>query len=60
MGARGFQLASDHRLAHQLDLAEIYARAAGSFSVIRFALNRMSKRLLFQAVWRYGGSAVGR
>ncbi len=48
MGAHGFQLASDHRLAHQLDLAEIYARAAESFSVIRLALNRMSKRLFFR------------
>lgn len=47
IGARGFRLASDHRLAHEFDLADIYAKAARSFSTIRIALNRMSDRLFF-------------
>jgi hypothetical protein len=47
MGARGYRLAADHRLARQFDLAQIYRRAAQSFTPIRIALNRLSDRLLF-------------
>ncbi len=47
IGARGFRLASSHRLAHEFDVADIYAKAASSFSTIRIALNRMSDRLFF-------------
>lgn len=47
MGARGFRLASDHRLAQELDVADIYAKAADSFPAIRVALNRLSDRVFF-------------
>jgi hypothetical protein len=47
MGARGFRLASDHRLARQHDLADVYALAADSFTTLRLVLNRLSRRLLF-------------
>jgi hypothetical protein len=47
MGARGYRLAADHRLARQFDLAQIYRRAAQSFTPISIALNRLSDRLLF-------------
>ncbi|NIM52406.1 MAG: hypothetical protein GTN62_13950 [Gemmatimonadales bacterium] len=50
LGAHGFRLAAHHRLARQLDLADIYARAAESFPVIRVALNRLSDRLFFPNV----------
>jgi len=32
LGAQGFRLAADHRMAQQLDLAGLYRRVAGSFS----------------------------
>ncbi len=47
IGARGFRMASGHRLAHEFDVADIYAKAASSFSTIRIALNQMSDRLFF-------------
>jgi hypothetical protein len=47
LGARGFRWAADHRLARDYDLAELYARAADAFGVLRIALNRVSDRLLF-------------
>lgn len=47
LGAQGFRLAAEHRLAHQHRLTEIYALAASSFRRLRVALNRMSDRLLF-------------
>jgi hypothetical protein len=50
LGARGFQLASDHRLARQLDMVDIYGAAATSFRRIRIALNRLSDRMLFPRV----------
>jgi hypothetical protein len=50
MGARGFRLAAEHRLALQLGLAETYRRAAQSFGAIRVALNRLSDRLVFPHV----------
>ena len=47
MGARGFHLASDHRLAQKFDLGDVFAEAAEAFSTIRVALNRISDRLMF-------------
>jgi hypothetical protein len=47
MGARGFRLASDHRLARELELDDLYAQVADSFAEIRVALNRLSDRLFF-------------
>lgn len=48
MGARGFRLASDHRLAREWDLAEIYDRAAEAFERIRVGLNRLSDYVFFR------------
>ncbi len=47
MGARGFRLASDHRLAREFELDDIYAKAADAFPTLRVALNRLSDRLFF-------------
>lgn len=47
MGRRGFQLASEHRMADSTGLRPLFARAAGEFPLIRQALNRVSDRLLF-------------
>jgi hypothetical protein len=47
MGARGYRLASDHRLARQFDLVDVYAKAADAFPALRVALNRLSDRLFF-------------
>ncbi len=47
MGARGFRLASDHHLARQLDLAELYDQVASAFPRLRTALNQLSDRHLF-------------
>jgi hypothetical protein len=47
LGALGFQLASDHRLAREFDLEQIYAEAATSFPRLRMALNRVADRHLF-------------
>ncbi len=47
MGARGFRMASDHRLARELELHDLYAQVADSFAEIRVALNRLSDRLFF-------------
>jgi len=47
LGARGFRMAADHRLARAYDLDGIYARAAEAFCELRVALNRLSDRLLF-------------
>lgn len=47
MGARGFRLASHHRLAREFDLVDVYATAADRFSTIRVALNQTSDRLFF-------------
>jgi hypothetical protein len=48
MGARGFRLASDHRLAREWRLAGIYERAADSFDRLRVGLNRVSDSLFFR------------
>ncbi len=50
LGAQGYRLAADHRMAEQLDLVELYRRVAGSFGAVRVALNRISDRLLFPHV----------
>lgn len=42
VGAQGFRLARDHRLATELDLANVYDRAAETFPRLRVALNRLS------------------
>jgi hypothetical protein len=47
MGARGFHLASDHRLAQEFDLGDVFAEAADAFPTIRVALNRISDRWMF-------------
>jgi hypothetical protein len=47
MGARGFRLASDHRLAQTWKLAGIYERAADSFDRLRVGLNRLSDSMFF-------------
>ncbi len=50
LGARGFRVASDHRLARDYDLAGVFERAAASFPAIRIALNGLSDRLWFPGV----------
>lgn len=50
MGRRGFQLASDHRLAEEHGLADLYATAADRFGVLRTALNSVSDALFFPNV----------
>ncbi|HEY6220838.1 MAG TPA: hypothetical protein VIV65_12365 [Gemmatimonadaceae bacterium] len=47
LGARGFQLAAEHRLAGQYGLATLYATAAEKFGLIRTALNSISDTLFF-------------
>lgn len=50
MGRRGFQLASDHRLAEEHGLATLYATAADRFGILRSALNSVSDTLFFPSV----------
>lgn len=50
LGARGFSLAAEHRLAQQLEMTGIYRAVADSFRRIRVALNQISDRLLFPSV----------
>jgi hypothetical protein len=47
MGVLGFRQAAVNRLAQDLDVADIYARAADSFALLRVALNRLSDDLFF-------------
>jgi hypothetical protein len=47
LGRRGFQLASDHRMASEYGLGPLYEAVAERFGVVRCALNRVSDRLLF-------------
>jgi len=47
LGRRGFQLAAEHRLAHQSGMEAIMTRAAERFVAVRVALNRVSDTLLF-------------
>ncbi|HJQ22154.1 MAG TPA: hypothetical protein VJ867_17585 [Gemmatimonadaceae bacterium] len=50
LGRRGFELAAEHRLAHQYGMAETYAAIAARFGVLRVALNSISDRLFFPNV----------
>ena len=50
MGARGFRLASDHRLAREWELTGVYHRAAESFERLRVGLNRLSDFVFFPAL----------
>jgi hypothetical protein len=50
MGRRGFQLASEHRLAEEHGLAPLYAAAADRFGLLRLALNSLSDWLFFPNV----------
>ena len=47
MGRRGFQLASEHRMAEEHGLAPLYAAAADRFGLLRLALNSLSDWLFF-------------
>jgi len=47
MGRRGFQLAADHRLAHEHGLDTLFRDVASRFAVVRVALNGVSDSLLF-------------
>jgi hypothetical protein len=47
MGRRGFELASDHELAGQYGLADVFRSAAERFPLVRTALNGMSDRVFF-------------
>ena len=50
MGQRGFQLAAQHRLAHEHGLQPMFALAAERFPAMRMALNRVSDTLMFPNV----------
>lgn len=50
MGARGFRLAADHRMASDHGLAPLFDAAAERFPRLRLALNHVSDRLLFPHV----------
>lgn len=47
MGRRGFQLAADHRLAHEHGLDTLFRGAADRFGTLRVTLNGISDALLF-------------
>lgn len=47
LGRRGFGLASDHALAGQYGLSDVFRSAAERFPSVRGALNGMSDRVLF-------------
>ncbi len=50
LGTRGFRQAAINRLAHDLNVADIYARAADCFTTLRVALNRLSDNVFFPQV----------
>ncbi len=50
VGARGFRLAADHRLANEHGMAPIFEAASERFPRLRRALNRISDRHLFPHV----------
>jgi len=50
MGRRGFALASEHRIAEQCGMTELYALVAERFGILRVALNSVSDTLLFPNV----------
>ncbi len=47
MGRRGFQLAADHRLAHEHGLDTLFREVAEHFPRVRVALNEVSDTLFF-------------
>ncbi|MFQ5702575.1 MAG: hypothetical protein ACE5HT_00980 [Gemmatimonadales bacterium] len=47
MGMMGFKLASEHRLARDFDMVDIYSGAAECFAQIRVGLNKLSDELFF-------------
>jgi hypothetical protein len=47
LGKRGFQLAADHRLAHDFGMASLFQGVAERFSRVRMALNAVSDAMLF-------------
>ena len=50
LGARGFRLAADHRLAAEHGMDTVFARASAHFPALRLALNAVSDALLFPHV----------
>jgi hypothetical protein len=50
MGRRGFQLAADHRLAHDYGMAALFQCAAERFGRLRAALNAVSDAMLFPTI----------
>lgn len=50
MGAKGFRLAAEHRLAHEHGMAPLYGEVSECFPRLRTALNALSDRLLFPHV----------
>jgi hypothetical protein len=49
MGRRGFQLAADHRLAHEHGMDTLFREVAERFPRLRVALNGVSDTLFFPA-----------
>lgn len=49
LGAHGFRLAAEHRLARECGLEELFVRIADGFAPIRVGLNRLSDRCFFPA-----------
>lgn len=47
LGARGFSLAAEHRLAHEQGLSPLFAEAARRYVALRVALNAVSDALFF-------------
>lgn len=47
LGARGFTLAAEHRLAHEQGLSPLFAEAARRYVALRVALNAVSDTLFF-------------
>lgn len=47
LGARGFQLAAEHRLAREWGLDDVFDRLAEAFEPIRVGLNRLSDACFF-------------
>lgn len=50
LGARGFRMAADHRLARAYDLDDVFDVAADAFPRLRTALNRLADAALFPNV----------
>lgn len=47
LGARGFSMAAEHRLAHEQGLSPLFAAAARRYVALRIALNAVSDTLFF-------------